>query len=206
MVTVIDHPLITHKLTIMRNEETGHKDFRENLDEIASLMAYEVLRDLPLKDIHITTPMGPCDTKELATEVILVPILRAGMGLVNGIMDLIPTAKVGFIGLYRDEETLEPVEYFAKFPKELTEGVVLVLDTMLVTGESAIAAVDMIKARGAKNIRMVCLVGAPEGVKAFTEHHPDVDLYMAALDDHLNEIGYIVPGLGDAGDRIYGTK
>ncbi|MBQ9424537.1 MAG: uracil phosphoribosyltransferase [Erysipelotrichaceae bacterium] len=206
MVTVIDHPLITHKLTIMRNEETGHKDFRENLDEIASLMAYEVLRDLPLKDIHITTPMGPCDTKELATEVILVPILRAGMGLVNGIMDLIPTAKVGFIGLYRDEETLEPVEYFAKFPKELTEGVVLVLDPMLATGGSAIAAVDMIKARGAKNIRMVCLVGAPEGVKAFTEHHPDVDLYMAALDDHLNEIGYIVPGLGDAGDRIYGTK
>ena len=206
MVTVIDHPLITHKLTIMRNEETGHKDFRENLDEIASLMAYEVLRDLPLKDIHITTPMGPCDTKELATEVILVPILRAGMGLVNGIMDLIPTAKVGFIGLYRDEETLEPVEYFAKFPKELTEGVVLVLDPMLAIGGSAIAAVDMIKARGAKNIRMVCLVGAPEGVKAFTEHHPDVDLYMAALDDHLNEIGYIVPGLGDAGDRIYGTK
>ena len=206
MVTVIDHPLITHKLTIMRNEETGHKDFRENLDEIASLMAYEVLRDLPLKDIHITTPMGPCDTKELATEVILVPIVRAGMGLVNGIMDLIPTAKVGFIGLYRDEETLEPVEYFAKFPKELTEGVVLVLDPMLATGGSAIAAVDMIKARGAKNIRMVCLVGAPEGVKAFTEAHPDVDLYMAALDDHLNDIGYIVPGLGDAGDRIYGTK
>ena len=206
MVTVIDHPLITHKLTYMRMEETGHKDFRENLDEIASLMAYEVCRDLPLKDIHITTPMGPCDTKTLDTEVILVPILRAGMGLVNGIMDLIPTAKVGFIGLYRDEETLEPVEYFAKFPKELSDGVVLVLDPMLATGGSAIAAVDMIKARGAKNIRMVCLVGAPEGVKAFTERHPDVDLYMAALDDHLNEIGYIVPGLGDAGDRIYGTK
>ena len=139
-------------------------------------------------------------------EIILVPILRAGMGLVNGIMDLIPTAKVGFIGLYRDEKTLEPVEYFAKFPKELSEGIVLVLDPMLATGGSAIAAVDMIKKRGAKNIRMVCLVGAPEGVKAFTEAHPDVDLYLAALDDHLNEIGYIVPGLGDAGDRIYGTK
>lgn len=206
MVTVLEHPLITHKLALMRNKETGHKDFRENLDEIASLMAYEVCRDLPTEDVHIETPMGPCDTKMLSGEIILVPILRAGMGLVNGIMDLIPTAKVGFIGLYRDEKTLEPVEYFAKFPKELSEGIVLVLDPMLATGGSAIAAVDMIKKRGAKNIRMVCLVGAPEGVKAFTEAHPDVDLYLAALDDHLNEIGYIVPGLGDAGDRIYGTK
>ena len=206
MVTVLEHPLITHKLALMRNKETGHKDFRENLDEIASLMAYEVCRDLPTEDVHIETPMGPCDTQMLSGEIILVPILRAGMGLVNGIMDLIPTAKVGFIGLYRDEKTLEPVEYFAKFPKELSEGIVLVLDLMLATGGSAIAAVDMIKKRGAKNIRMVCLVGAPEGVKAFTEAHPDVDLYLAALDDHLNEIGYIVPGLGDAGDRIYGTK
>ncbi len=206
MVTVLEHPLITHKLALMRNKETGHKDFRENLDEIASLMAYEVCRDLPTEDVHIETPMGPCDTQMMSGEIILVPILRAGMGLVNGIMDLIPTAKVGFIGLYRDEKTLEPVEYFAKFPKELPEGIVLVLDPMLATGGSAIAAVDMIKKRGAKNIRMVCLVGAPEGVKAFTEAHPDVDLYLAALDDHLNEIGYIVPGLGDAGDRIYGTK
>ncbi|MBQ1567136.1 MAG: uracil phosphoribosyltransferase [Erysipelotrichaceae bacterium] len=206
MVTVLNHPLITHKLAIMRMEETGHKDFRENLDEIASLMAYEVCRDLPVKDVTVKTPMGLCNTKMLDTEVILVPILRAGMGLVNGIMDLMPTAKVGFIGLYRDEKTLEPVEYFAKFPKELTEGIVLVLDPMLATGGSAIAAVDMIKKRGAKNIKMVCLVGAPEGVNAFEKAHPDVDLYMAALDDHLNEIGYIVPGLGDAGDRIYGTK
>ena len=206
MVTIFDHPLITHKLTIMRNEKTGHKDFRENLDEIASLMAYEVCRDLPMKDVHITTPMGPCDTKELDTEVILVPILRAGMGLVDGIMELIPTAKVGFIGLYRDKHTLEPHEYFAKFPKDLDKATVLVLDPMLATGGSSIAAVDMVKKRGAKNIRMVCLVGAPEGVKAFEEAHPDVDLYLAALDDHLNDIGYIVPGLGDAGDRIYGTK
>jgi len=206
MVTVLNHPLITHKLTFMRMQETGHKDFRENLDEIASLMAYEVCRDLPLKDVEITTPMAKCTSQILDTEVILVPILRAGMGLVDGIMDLIPTAKVGFIGLYRDEKTLEPVEYFAKFPKELPEGVCLVLDPMLATGGSAIAAVDMIKKRGAKNIKMVCLVGAPEGVKAFTEAHPDVDLYLAALDDHLNDIGYIVPGLGDAGDRIYGTK
>ena len=203
---VLNHPLITHKLTQMRMTQTGHKDFRENLEEIASLMAYEVCRDLPEKDVHITTPMGDCDTKELGCEVILVPILRAGMGLINGIMDLIPTAKVGFIGLYRNEETLEPVEYFAKFPKGLDDAVVLVLDPMLATGGSSIAAVDMVKKRGAKNIKMVCLVGAPEGVKAFEEAHPDVDLYLAALDDHLNEIGYIVPGLGDAGDRIYGTK
>lgn len=206
MVTVLEHPLITHKLALMRNKETGHKDFRENLDEIASLMAYEVCRDLPTEDVHIETPMGPCDTQMLSGEIILVPILRAGMGLVNGIMDLIPTAKVGFIGLYRDEKTLEPVEYFAKFPKELSDGIVLVLDPMLATGGSAISAVDMVKRRGAKNIKMVCLVGAPEGVKAFSEAHPDVDLYLAALDDHLNDIGYIVPGLGDAGDRIYGTK
>ncbi|MBO7697643.1 MAG: uracil phosphoribosyltransferase [Erysipelotrichaceae bacterium] len=206
MVTVLNHPLITHKLAIMRMEETGHKDFRENLDEIASLMAYEVCRDLPVQDVEVKTPMGLCKTKMLDTEVILVPILRAGMGLVNGIMDLMPTAKVGFIGIYRDHKTLEPVEYFAKFPKELPDGVVLVLDPMLATGGSAITAVDMIKKRGAKNIKMVCLVGAPEGVTAFEKAHPDVDLYMAALDDHLNEVGYIVPGLGDAGDRIYGTK
>ena len=206
MVTIFDHPLITHKLTIMRDERTGHKDFRENLDEIASLMAYEVCRDLPLKDIHINTPMGPCDTKTLDTEVILVPILRAGMGLVNGIMNLIPIAKVGFIGLYRDEKTLEPVEYFSKFPKDTDGAIFLVLDPMLATGGSAIAAVDIIKKRGAQNIKMVCLVGAPEGVEAFTKAHPDVDLYLAALDEKLNDIGYIVPGLGDAGDRIYGTK
>ncbi|MDO4197897.1 MAG: uracil phosphoribosyltransferase [Erysipelotrichaceae bacterium] len=206
MVTVLNHPLITHKLAIMRDKDTGHKDFRENLDEIASLMAYEVCRDLPQVDVTVETPMGECHTKMIGSEVILVPILRAGMGLINGILDLIPTAKVGFIGLYRDEETLEPVEYFAKYPKELAESVVLVLDPMLATGGSAIAAVDMVKKKGAKNIKMVCLVGAPEGVKAFTEKHPDVDLYLAALDEKLNEIGYIVPGLGDAGDRIYGTK
>lgn len=207
MVTVLNHPLIIHKLSIMRNEETGHKDFRENLREIASLMAYEICRDLPMKDISITTPMGPCDTKELASEIVLVPILRAGMGLVDGILDLIPIARVGFIGIYRDEKTLEPVEYFAKFPKTgLEDSVIMVLDPMLATGGSAIAAVDMMKKKGAKNIKMICLVGAPEGVAAFEKAHPDVDLYLAALDDHLNDIGYIVPGLGDAGDRIYGTK
>ena len=207
MVTILDHPLITHKLSWMRDERTGHKEFRNNLDEIASLMAYEICRDLPTVDIDIKTPVGIAHTKRLRDEIVLVPILRAGMGLVNGILNLIPTARVGFIGLYRDEKTLEPVEYFAKFPKQgVEDGIVLVLDPMLATGGSAITAVDMMKKRGAKNIKMICLVGAPEGVKAFEEAHPDVDLYLAALDDCLNENGYIVPGLGDAGDRIYGTK
>lgn len=207
MVTVLNHPLIIHKLSLMRNEKTGHKDFRENLREIASLMAYEVCTDLPMRDVEINTPMGPCKTKELACEVVLVPILRAGMGLVDGILDLIPVARVGFIGIYRDRRTLEPVEYFAKFPKTgLEESEIFILDPMLATGGSAIAAVEMMKKKGAKKIKMICLVGAPEGVEAFEKAHPDVDLYLAALDERLNEHGYIVPGLGDAGDRIYGTK
>ncbi len=206
MVKVLDHPLITHKLTQMRKEETGTLNFSRNLDEIAGLMAYEICRDVPLHEVTIQTPVSECHTYELDKEIILVPILRAGLGLVNGIRSLIPTAKVGHIGLYRDEETLEPHEYFAKFPKGLEDAYVLVLDPMLATGGSAIAAIDMVKKRGAKSIKMVCLVGAPEGVKALTEAHPDVDLYLAALDDHLNELGYIVPGLGDAGDRIFGTK
>ena len=207
MLHVLNHPLITHKLAIMRDKNTCTKDFSQDLQEIAGLMAYEVSRDLPTKPVDIETPMGMCHTQMLAKDIVIVPILRAGMGMVQGIRDLIPTAKVGFIGLYRDHKTLQPVEYFAKFPtKDLEEGVVMVLDPMLATGGSAIAAVDMIKKRGAKNIKMVCLVGAPEGVKAFEEAHPDVELYLAALDDHLNENGYIVPGLGDAGDRIYGTK
>lgn len=206
MLKVLNHPLITHKLTQMRNEETGTKDFRQNLDEIAGLMAYEITRDLPLRKIEIHTPVCPCTTYELAKEVVLVPILRAGLGMVNGINDLIPTAKVGFIGLYRDEETLEPHEYFAKFPPNLVDAVVMVLDPMLATGGSAAAAIDMVKKRGAKTIKLVCLVGAPEGVKVVEEAHPDIDIYLAALDDKLNEKGYIVPGLGDAGDRIFGTK
>ena len=206
MLTVLNHPLITHKLTQMRKSETKTKDFKQNLDEIAGLMAYEVCRDLPTKTVKITTPVAECETYELAKEIVLIPILRAGLGLVNGINDLIPTAKVGFIGLYRDEETLEPHEYFAKFPSNLDSAINLVLDPMLATGGSAIAAVDMIKIRGAKNIKLVCLVGAPEGVAAFEKAHPDVDIYLAALDSHLNEKGYIVPGLGDAGDRIFGTK
>ncbi|MBR2802207.1 MAG: uracil phosphoribosyltransferase [Erysipelotrichaceae bacterium] len=206
MITILNHPLITHKLAIMRNKETGTKDFRQNLDEIAGLMAYEVCRDLPVKPITVETPMGNCDTFALKNDIVLIPILRAGLGLVNGINDLIPTAKVGFVGLYRDEETLKPHEYFAKFPDNLKDAVNLVLDPMLATGGSANAAIDLIKERGARNIKLVCLVGAPEGVEAVERRHPDVDVYLAALDSHLNEVGYIVPGLGDAGDRIYGTK
>lgn len=206
MVTILNHPLITHKLTQMRKVETKTKDFKQNLDEIAGLMAYEVCRDLPVKQVTIQTPVAECNTYELLNDIVLIPILRAGLGLVNGINDLIPTAKVGFIGLYRDEETLEPHEYFAKFPSNLADAVNLVLDPMLATGGSAIAAIDMIKARGAKNIKLVCLVGAPEGVRAIEKVHPDVDIYLAALDECLNENGYIVPGLGDAGDRIFGTK
>jgi uracil phosphoribosyltransferase len=206
MLEVLNHPMITHKLTLMRKKETGTKDFRENLDEIAELMAYEVCRDLPLRPLDIETPMGPCTGYELAKPVVIVPILRAGIGLLDGIRRLVPTAKVGFIGLYRDEETLEPHKYFAKFPKDLDQAIVMVVDPMLATGGSAIDAITMVKARGARQIKMVCLVGAPEGVKALQKAHPDVDIYLAALDDHLNEIGYIVPGLGDAGDRIFGTK
>lgn len=206
MVTILNHPLITHKLTLMRNKDTKTKDFRQSLDEIAGLMAYEVCRDLPLKPIVVETPVAECHTFELANDVVLIPILRAGLGLVNGINDLIPTAKVGFVGLYRDHDTLLPHEYFAKFPNNLEQAVNIILDPMLATGGSAVAAIDMVKKRGAKNIKLVCLVGAPEGVHAVEEAHPDVDVYLAALDSHLNELGYIVPGLGDAGDRIYGTK
>jgi uracil phosphoribosyltransferase len=206
MLVVLSHPLITHKLTLMRNKDTGTKDFRENLDEIAELMAYEVCRDLPTEPVQIETPMGPCTGYQLSREVVIVPILRAGIGLLDGIRRLVPTAKVGFVGLYRDEETLEPHEYFAKFPNNLDEAVVMVVDPMLATGGSAVSAIDAIKKRGAKNIKLVCLVGVPEGVRAVREAHPDVDIYLAALDDKLNEIGYIVPGLGDAGDRIFGTK
>ena len=201
----MDHPLITHKLAIMRDKDTKTKDFRENLDEIAGLMAYEICRDLPTVEVEVETPITKCKTRKLAKDIVLVPILRAGLGLVNGISSLIPACKVGFIGMYRDEETLLPQEYFAKFP-DMHKATVMVLDPMLATGGSAAAAITNIKKRGAKDIRLVCLVGAPEGVKKVQDAHPDVDIYLAALDDHLNEKGYIVPGLGDAGDRIFGTK
>ena len=206
MLKVLTHPLITHKLAQMREETTGTKDFRQNLDEIAGLMAYEVTKNMPVKEVTIKTPLQEMKTEVLAKDIVLVPILRAGLGMVDGIRALIPTAKVGHIGLYRDEETLEPHEYFAKFPSNLSEAEVMVLDPMLATGGSAEAAITMIKKRGAKAIRLVCLVGAPEGVSRIEKQHPDVDIYLAALDERLNEVGYIMPGLGDAGDRIFGTK
>ena len=206
MLKVLEHPLITHKLTQMRKKETGTKDFRQNLDEIAGLMAYEITRDLPLEPVQIETPVQTCNTFTLGKEIVLVPILRAGLGMVNGICNLIPTVKIAHVGLYRDEETLEPHTYFEKYPKTIDDSVVMIVDPMLATGGSAIAAIDMVKKQGAKNIRLVCLVGAPEGVRAVEEAHPEVDIYLAALDEKLNEKGYIVPGLGDAGDRIFGTK
>lgn len=206
MLHVLNHPLITHKLAIMRRITTGTKDFRDNLEEIAGLMAYEISRDIPIKPVTVETPMGLCDTYEMAKDIVLVPILRAGLGMVDGILNLMPTAKVGHVGLYRNEETLQPVEYYAKFPSNSPESVVMVLDPMLATGGSASAAITSLKNRGCSMIKLVCLVGVPEGVARIEADHPDVDIYLAALDEKLNEIGYIVPGLGDAGDRIFGTK
>ncbi|MBD5391080.1 uracil phosphoribosyltransferase [bacterium] len=203
---LLDHPLIKHKLTNIRKKETKMKDFYQNVEEIAGLMAYEITRNFPLQEVEISTPI--CDTiqHELAQDIVIVPILRAGLGMVEGIRRLIPTAKVGFIGLYRNEETLEPCEYYAKFPDTITDSIVLVVDPMLATGGSAVAAISMLKKRGCKDIRYVGLVGAPEGVNALQKAHPDVDVYLAALDEKLNEHGYIVPGLGDCGDRLFGTK
>ncbi|HWR75474.1 MAG TPA: uracil phosphoribosyltransferase [Bacteroidales bacterium] len=206
MLKLINHPLINHKLSQIRRKETGTKDFRQHVNEIAGLMAYEISRDLPMRDVIIDTPLSSCSSSELAREIVLVPVLRAGLGMVEGITNLITTAKVGHIGLYRDHETLEPMEYYAKFPAELSEAIVMVLDPMLATGGSASAAITAVKNRGASTIRLVCIVGAPEGVSRVENDHPDVDIYLAALDSHLNEKGYIVPGLGDAGDRLFGTK
>ncbi|SRR6056297_2453795 len=206
MLHLVKHPLITHKLAQIRKKETGTKDFREALDEIAGLMAYEISRDLPLRDVRIETPIGICNTHEMAKNIVLVPILRAGLGMVDGITNLIPTAKVGHVGMYRDHESLEPQEYYAKFPPCITDAVVMVLDPMLATGGSASATITYLKQEGATQIRLVCIVGAPEGVKKIEETHPDVDIYLSALDDKLNEKGYIVPGLGDAGDRLFGTR
>lgn len=204
---VIDHPLIQHKLTIIRDKNCGTKVFREVVDEIAMLMAYEVSRDMPLVDVEIETPMGKTTQKTLTgKKVAIVPILRAGIGMVDGMLELIPAAKVGHVGLYRDEETLEPVEYFVKLPADIAERQLFVVDPMLATGGSAIMAIDLLKKRGATNIKFVCLVAAPEGVKALQEAHPEVDIYTAGLDEKLNEDGYIFPGLGDAGDRLFGTK
>ena len=204
---VIDHPLIQHKLTIIRDKNCGTKVFREVVDEIAMLMAYEVSRDMPLEDIVIETPITETTQKTLSgKKVAIIPILRAGIGMVDGILELIPAAKVGHIGLYRDEETFEPHEYFVKLPEDIYARQLFVVDPMLATGGSAIMAIDALKERGASNIKFVCLVAAPEGVKALQEAHPDIDIYTASLDEKLNEHGYIVPGLGDAGYRLFGTK
>lgn len=206
---VVEHPLIQHKLSILRRKEASTKEFRELVDEIGMLMAYEVSRDLPLEDVEIETPVQKTTVKQIAgKKLAIVPILRAGIGMVDGILKLIPAARVGHIGMYRDEETLKPVEYLVKLPTDIADRQIFLVDPMLATGGSAILAVDSLKKRNAKaeNIKFVCLVAAPEGVKAFQEAHPDIEIYTAALDEKLNEHGYIVPGLGDAGDRLFGTK
>lgn len=205
MLTVLDHSLIKHKLSIMREAETSTYIFKQNLDEIAKLMAYEVTRNVPIVERKIVTPICETIGYEMAEKIVLVPILRAGIGLVDGFRDIIPTAKIGHIGMYRDEETLEPHEYYARFPKDIDRSIVIVTDPMLATGGSASAAITNIKKRGAKKILLVCLVGVPEGVARIEKDHPDVDITLAALDERLNEKGYIVPGLGDAGDRLFGT-
>lgn len=206
-VYVFDHPLIQHKLTYIRDKRTGTKEFRELVDEVATLMAFEITRDLPLEEIEVETPVTVATTKVLSgKKIAIVPILRAGIGMVDGVLKLIPAAKVGHIGLYRDPETLKPVEYYAKLPADVEERDFIIVDPMLATGGSAVEAINSLKKRGAKSIKFMCLIAAPEGVKFIQDLHPDVDIYIAALDEKLNEHGYIVPGLGDAGDRLFGTK
>ena len=205
-LTVFDHPLIQHKLTIIRDKNVGTKEFREIVDEIASLMAYEVTRDLPVEDVEIETPVAKTTQKQLAgKKLAIVPILRAGLGMVDGIMKLIPAARIGHIGMYRDEESFEPVEFFVNLPEDIDQREVLVVDPMLATGGSAVMAIDALKKRGATKIKLITLVSAPVGVETVQKAHPDVDIYTAGLDEGLNEHGYIIPGLGDAGDRLFGT-
>ena len=204
---IIDHPMIQHKLTIMRSKKTGSKDFRELLDEIAMFMGYELTRDLPLKDIEIETPVAKMTAKTIAgKKLAIVPILRAGLGMVDGLLSLLPVAKVGHIGLYRDPDTHMPVEYYCKLPFDIEDRMVIVVDPMLATGGSASDAIQMLKDKGCSHLRLMCLVAAPEGVDKVMKDHPDVDIFVAALDEKLNDHAYIVPGLGDAGDRLFGTK
>ncbi len=206
-VTEINHPLILHKLAFIRSKETGSKDFRELVSEVSMLMAYEVTRNLPTENVEIETPVCKTKCRVLAgKKLAIVPILRAGLGMVDGVLKLIPAAKVGHIGLYRDEETLQPVEYFCKLPQDIAERDIIVVDPMLATGGSAVDAITMLKNRGAKYIKLMCLISSPEGIKAVKEAHPDVDIFVAEIDEKLNDDGYIVPGLGDAGDRLFGTK
>ena len=207
VVEIVDHPLIQHKISLMRNRHTGTREFRDLVSEVAMLLCYEATRDLPTEEVEVETPICLARTKVLAgRKLALVPILRAGLGMVDGMLNLIPAAKVGHIGMYRNEETLEPVEYYCKLPNDINEREVFVLDPMLATGGSACDAIGQIKKRGAKHIKFIGLVAAPQGLKALHEAHPDVDIYVGALDEKLNDNGYIVPGLGDAGDRIFGTK
>ena len=206
-VFIMDHPLIRHKIGLIRRKEIGTKEFRETISEIAMLECYEATRDLELENVEIETPICKTTVQEIkGKKLAVVPILRAGLGMVEGMLTMIPAAKVGHIGLYRDPETLAPVEYYCKLPADCAEREIFVVDPMLATGGSALAAVEMLKNHGCRKLHFLCIIAAPEGLKAFTEAHPDVDLYIGALDDHLNEHGYIVPGLGDAGDRIFGTK
>ena len=203
----MNHPLVQHKISLLRDKQTGSKEFREIISEIAMLMCYEATRDLPLKEVEIETPVAVAKTKILAgRKMACIPILRAGIGMVDGVMAMIPAAKVGHIGLYRDPETLKPVEYYSKLPTDITERDVVVLDPMLATGGTAVDAIDIIKRSNPKSIKFMCIIAAPEGMKALTDAHPDVPIYCAAMDEKLNDHGYIVPGLGDAGDRIFGTK
>ena len=206
-VHVLDHPLIQHKLAILRNKDTGVKEFRELIGEIAALMCYEATRNLPTEEVLVQTPVATAKCQMLSGKTLaIIPILRAGLGMVDAMLSLIPAAKVGHIGLYRDPETHKPVEYYCKLPEDIEKRQVFVVDPMLATGGSAVAAIDFLKARGCKNIVMMNIIGCPEGVKAVQEAHPDVEMYLAAMDEHLNEHAYIIPGLGDAGDRIFGTK
>lgn len=206
-VTIFDHPLIQHKTTIMRMTSTSNKEFRESVEEITMLMCYEALRDLPLEDVEIETPIKKTVQKVIkGKKLAVVPILRAGLGMVNGLLNLVPSAKVGHIGMYRDEETLQPHEYYCKLPPDIDDRLIVVVDPMLATGGSAIDAISQIKSYGGKHIKFLCLIAAPEGIEALTNAHPDVEIYCANVDEGLNENGYIVPGLGDAGDRIFGTK
>lgn len=206
-VVEVNHPLVLHKLAFIRNKDTGAKDFRDLVEEVSMFVAYEATRDLEMEDVEIETPICKTKCKMLqGKKLAIVPILRAGLGMVDGMLKLIPAAKVGHIGLYRDEETLKPVEYFCKLPVDIAEREVIVVDPMLATGGSAIDALTLLKNKGAKNLRLACLIGSPEGIEAVQKAHPDVDIYIASIDEKLNENGYIVPGLGDAGDRLFGTK
>lgn len=206
-VMIMDHPLIRHKLSLIRDKNTGSKEFREMVGEIAMLMCYEATRDLPLQEVEIETPVGVAKTEVISgKKLAFVPILRAGIGMVDGVLQLVPAAKVGFIGLYRDPQSLSPVDYYSKLPSDIEEREVIVLDPMLATGGSAVEAINLIKKKGATNIKFMCVIAAPEGIEALTKAHPDVAVYCAAKDERLNEDGYILPGLGDAGDRLFGTK